>query len=84
MGAEDSEPDASTAGLAWESLFSQYQRTRSLTQSIPWGAKTSIMNKWGRTVSGNVWFIGHKDNVVEIVQEIDDIVNAIFGCALRV
>jgi hypothetical protein len=38
----------------------------------------------GSTVGSDVCLVGHEDDVVEIVQEVDDILNAVSGRILRV
>lgn len=38
----------------------------------------------GDTVGSDVCLVGHEDDVVEIVQEVDDILNAVSGRILRV
>jgi hypothetical protein len=76
--------DGSRAGLrCLKSLFSQYQRTQFLTQSMSWGTNVNHMKRC-RTISSNVCFVGHEDDIVEIIQEVDDIVDAILGSVLRV
>jgi hypothetical protein len=42
IGVDDSGTDGSVVGLRrLKSLFSQYQRTRSLTQSMSWGTNVN-------------------------------------------
>ena len=75
----------------FKSFVCQYHRTRSLTQSMscgttPWNFRNGCfqMVRCEGTVSSDVGLVRHEDNVVEIIQKVDDVFDAVCGSILWV